>query len=270
MLAWKGIVAVDYLQKLLWRVRPYEQNKGESDRLFNIHLKNISTCVRNKGELGPVLRQATHEFRDIINTTLPRRPLVGINGEIYLRSNVFSNRDLTRTCEQAGLEVVVSPVGEWLKYTSHRNLEDSLKDRKLLKILKSYLRKQIQEIDEHTVARHFQAVITEKEPSTIEILRKSAEYLSSRCGSEAVLSIGSGIDWLEKHEFAGVISVMPHGCMPGGIVAAMSERFSDLYQKPWISLTYDGFLETNNTTKINEFAELVRFCSKNNTQKSAV
>ncbi len=55
---------------------------------------------------------------------------------------------------------------------------------------------------------------------------------------------------------------MPHGCMPGGIVAAMAEKFSTVYQKPWISLTYDGFPETNNLAKINGFAEIVKFCSK--------
>ena len=88
----------------------------------------------------------------------------------------------------------------------------------------------------------------------------SREHLSPRCGSEAVLSIGAGIEWLKDPRFAGVISVMPHGCMPGGIVAAMSEKFTTVYQKPWISLTYDGFAETNNLTRINEFAELVKFC----------
>jgi predicted CoA-substrate-specific enzyme activase len=263
LLAWKGIVAVDYLQKLLWRVRPYEKSTGAADRLFDIHLKNIAGCVHQKGELGPVLKQATREFEELIDSTLPRRPLVGINGEIYLRSNIFSNRDLSRTCEKAGLEVVISPVGEWMKYTSFRNLEDAFKDKRPLKIVKSYIRKQIQENDERSIGRYFKEVIPEKEPSTAEILDKSAEFLSSRCGSEAVLSIGSGIDWLENREFAGVISVMPHGCMPGGIVAAMSEKFSDMYGKPWISLTYDGFLETNNSIKINEFAELVRFCSRN-------
>jgi predicted nucleotide-binding protein (sugar kinase/HSP70/actin superfamily) len=67
---------------------------------------------------------------------------------------------------------------------------------------------------------------------------------------------------MENPKFAGVISVMPHGCMPGGIVAAMSEKFSALYQKPWINLTYDGFMETNNLERINNFAEIIRFCSK--------
>ena len=90
----------------------------------------------------------------------------------------------------------------------------------------SYPSKQIQENDERNIAARFREVIREREPSTADILGKSAQFLSSRCGSEAVLSIGSGIDWLENPEFAGVISVMPHGCMPGGIVAAMAEKFS--------------------------------------------
>jgi predicted nucleotide-binding protein (sugar kinase/HSP70/actin superfamily) len=73
---------------------------------------------------------------------------------------------------------------------------------------------------------------------------------------------------MENPEFAGVISVMPHGCMPGGIVAAMAEKFGTLYQKPWVSLTYDGFQESNNLARINEFAELVKFCT-NKTAESA-
>ena len=41
----------------------------------------------------------------------------------------------------------------------------------------------------------------------------------------------------------------------------MAETFADEYDKPWINLTYDGFLESNNSTRINEFAELVKFCN---------
>jgi predicted nucleotide-binding protein (sugar kinase/HSP70/actin superfamily) len=78
-----------------------------------------------------------------------------------------------------------------------------------------------------------------------------------------LLSIGGGIEWLENPAIAGIISVMPHGCMPGGIVAAISEKLSVAYQKPCISLTYDGFLETNNSSRIGEFAELIKFCSGN-------
>jgi predicted nucleotide-binding protein (sugar kinase/HSP70/actin superfamily) len=261
-LGWKACVAIDYFQRLLWRTRPYEKQPGSADELFDEYLGRIIGRLRNREGFDDILRQVTLDFRSLIDREVPRRPVVGINGEIFLRSNRFSNQDLVRECEKAGLEVVVSSIGEWMKYIFYRHVEDAIRDRKLLKALVSYAIKRIWEHDEHTVIKHFQSLVDEKEPSTRELLAQTSHWLSPRCGSEAVLSIGSGIEWMENPEFAGVISVMPHGCMPGGIVAAMSEKFSTLYRKPWINLTYDGFVESTNRTKINNFAEVLRFCSQ--------
>jgi predicted nucleotide-binding protein (sugar kinase/HSP70/actin superfamily) len=262
--AWRGIVAIDYLEKLIWRSRPYEKEQGAADNLFNIFVDKIVNRIRNKEIFTDILREANNEFKSCIDWDLPRNPAVGINGEIFLRSNKFSNSNLVKACEDAGLEVVVSPMSEWFKYTSYRNLEDATKDRKFKKMVRSYIKKLIQEHDEHSIAGNFSELIDTSEPSTADLLGLTSLYLSPRCGSEAVLSIGAGIGWLQNPAFFGVISVMPHGCMPGGIVAAMAEKFSNIYQKPWISLTYDGFLETNNLTRINSFAEVIRYCTKQN------
>jgi predicted CoA-substrate-specific enzyme activase len=261
-LAWKGCVAIDYLQRLLWRTRPYEKRPGSADELFDEYLGRIVGRVRKKESFDDILRQATSDFKSLIDPELPRKPLVGINGEIFLRSNRFSNQDLVRECEKAGLEVVVSSIGEWMQYIFYRHVEDAVRDRKFLKALISYIIKRVWEHDEHTVVKRFQDLVDVREPSTEEVLALTSQWLSPKCGSEAVLSIGSGVEWMENPKFAGVISVMPHGCMPGGIVAAMSERFSALYRKPWINLTYDGFVESTNLTKINNFAEVLRFCSQ--------
>jgi len=261
-LAWKGIVAFDYLQKLLWRTRPYEKEPGRAEALFNEFTSKVVEMIRRKKDVNQVLREAAHSFAGIIDPQLPRRPIVGINGEIFLRSNDFSNSNLVKECEEAGLEVVVSPLGEWFKYTSYRNLEDALKDGLVKKTLISWVKKWIQEHDENTTASFLSSILPEKEPSIAELLKLSGEYLSPRCGSEAVLSLGSGIEWMKNPHISGVISVMPHGCMPGGIVAAMSDKFSTIYHKPWINLTYDGFPETNNRVKINNFAEILRFHKK--------
>ena len=260
-LAWKGIVAMDYLMGLLWRTRPYEKSAGAAEELFSEYTIRLADRIRKKDDFDDVLRTATAKFRATIDADKPRRPLVGINGEIFLRSNRFSNCDLVKECEKAGLEVIVSPIGEWIKYITHRNIEDGVRERKLKKVISGYIRKRWQDRDEHSVAIKFNRLLDPHEPATKDLLVLSCQYLSPKCGSEAVLSIGSGIDWMEKPEFAGVISVMPHGCMPGGIVAAMSEKFSARYGKPWINLTYDGSLETTNLERINNFAEVIRFCS---------
>ncbi len=261
-IAWRGIVAIDCLEKMVWRTRPYEKPAGAADMLFDEYTSRIADRIRLKEAFADIMQQATSKFRSLIDLEQPRKPLIGINGEIFLRSNKFSNRNLVKVCEDAGLEVVVAPMGEWFKYTSFRNLEDAIIDHKLKKILVSYIKKHVQEHDEHSVATNCRDLIDTKEPSTSELLALTSRYLSPKCGSEAVLSIGCGIKWLENPSVAGVISVMPHGCMPGGIVAAMAEKFSTVYHKPWISLTYDGFLETNNLSKINSFAEVIKYCNK--------
>jgi predicted CoA-substrate-specific enzyme activase len=267
-LAWKGIVAVDYLEKLLWRTRPYEKSEGVAEEQFNEYLFRIADCVRKKEPLDDILKDATSKFRPLIDRDRPRRPLVGINGEIFLRSNKFSNSNLAKECEKAGLEVVISPIGEWLKYITHRNIEDGVRDRDLKRIMAGYIRRYLLNHDEHSVIVNFEALLDTREPTTKELLNKSKGYLSPKCGSEAVLSIGAGVEWLEDPRFDGVISVMPHGCMPGGIVAAISEKLSAKYGKPWISLTYDGFLESNNQVKINNFAEILKFCTKDKPQSA--
>ena len=263
-LAWKGIVAVDCLERLVWRTRPYEKRAGAADMLFVEYTGIIADRVRRKENFDDILQEATAQFGSLIDPELPRRQLVGINGEIFLRSNRFSNKNLVKACEEAGLEVIVSPVGEWFKYTSYRNVEDAVKNRKIRGMVTSYIKKRIQEHDERSITINCRQLLNGSEPSTADILALSDRYFSARCGTEAVLSIGSGIEWLENPEFAGVISVMPHGCMPGGIVAAMSEKFSAAYQKPWISLTYDGFAESNNRERISNFVEIIRFCHEGN------
>jgi hypothetical protein len=41
----------------------------------------------------------------------------------------------------------------------------------------------------------------------------------------------------------------------------MSEKLSEMHGKPWINLTYDGTMETNNLERISNFAEIIRFCA---------
>jgi len=238
-LAWRSLVAVDHLERLLWRTRPYEREEGAADAIFTEYLARVSDYTREMGVLDDVLRQATASFKSVIDRSEPR-------------------------CEKVGLEVIVSPVSEWFKYISHRNIEDGFQDRDVKRILKGYVRQFLLSQDERRIASVFEGSVDGKEPSTKDLLRLSRRYLSSKCGGEAVLSIGAGVEWLEEERFAGVISVMPHGCMPGGTVAAIAEKLSAKYGKPWISLTYDGIVETNNQAKISNFAEVIKFCRKNN------
>ncbi|MGE5618020.1 MAG: acyl-CoA dehydratase activase [Sphingomonadaceae bacterium] len=257
--AWQGIVATDHLQRLLWSTRPYERQDGEASRAYRTYLEKLVAAVEGGRPIGVLMREAASTFRELRDPTLPRRPRVGINGEIYLRANRFCNQDLVDLCEVNGLEAEVAPMSEWLKYITFRTLEDSWANREVGRILKSALRKLAIDHYEGRVASWFEDAIHEREPSTRELLAASGRYLPSRNGSEAVLSLGSGIRQMADPHFAGVISVMPHGCMPGGIVAALAGEISKEYgDKPWISLTFDGFTDKVNSERIADLAEQLR------------
>ncbi len=263
LLAWRCIVASDYLQRLLWMIRPYEREQRQTKQVYEHYLEALIEAARSRKPLDDLMRRATADFLALRDPSLPRRPLVGINGEIYLRANRFCNNDLVALCEANGLEVEVAPMGEWLKYITVRNIEDAWVNRDLPRLIRGGLRKLAVDYYEGRVASWFQQAIHEREPSTKDLLEESGPYLPSRNGSEAVLSLGSGIRQMRDPHFAGVISVMPHGCMPGGIVAALAEQISKQYgNKPWISLTFDGFADKVNPERISDLAEQLRHGSR--------
>jgi predicted CoA-substrate-specific enzyme activase len=257
--AWQGMVAVDYLQRLLWMTRPYERTIGEADRAYRHYLTEATAAAESRRSPLPVLREATDAFLSLRDVARPRRPLVGINGEIYLRANPFTNHDLVRLCEAHGLEVEVAPLAEWFKYTAFRRAEDAWNNHDLRGLATSVLRRAVMARVEARVAASVRVAIPRREPTTETLLRASGRYLPSRNGSEAILSLGSGLLQMRDPHFAGVISVMPLGCMPGGIVAALSEQISREHgYKPWISLTFDGFADQVNPERVADLAEQLR------------
>ncbi|MDP7559549.1 MAG: acyl-CoA dehydratase activase-related protein, partial [Planctomycetota bacterium] len=66
-LAWKSIVAIDSLERLLWRTRPYEKSKGGADRLFEEFLAKIAEHVRHKRPFDDVIREIVSQFKSLID-----------------------------------------------------------------------------------------------------------------------------------------------------------------------------------------------------------
>ena len=65
------------------------------------------------------LDEVIEEGKSIINPTIPPKPLIGIVGEIYLRTHVQSNQDVIRVLERHGAEVVNASIAEWVNFTTY-------------------------------------------------------------------------------------------------------------------------------------------------------
>ncbi len=258
-LAWKGIVAVDLLQKRLREVRPYEKHPGQSEGIYLHYVGKICQAIREKERLLPLLRKAHFDFDAIETTREERKPIIGVVGEIYIRSNRFGNEDLVKNIEQLGGEVWLPPIGEWISYTNYTSKWRSFRIGDYRDFLGTFLTEKIQKAIEHRLTRNFtNSSGMHREPGTEEIIRQASPYIHSSFEGEAILSIGKAVDFAQKGA-SGLINAMPFTCMPGTIVNAVLKRCREDHDNlPLLNIAYDGQKEGNTKSRLEAFIYQVR------------
>jgi predicted nucleotide-binding protein (sugar kinase/HSP70/actin superfamily) len=246
--AWKGVMAIDLLLKCLHETRPYEINKGETDRIYNKYLERLTVSLRHSnGSSFGLLHDIRRSFYGI-KKNKAKRPLIGLIGEVFVRQNTFSNEDIIRRIEDLGGEVWRAPFEEWIYYInlmgmrkSYVRLRNNMFSRKDTNdLLSSALTRYVQKKVEHRFARPFKGFLrTLHEPSTSKLLKNASPYVHDSFEGETVLSIGKAVDLAEKGA-SGIISAIPFGCMPGTIVGALLKGIKQDTGTPCMSVSYDG------------------------------
>jgi predicted nucleotide-binding protein (sugar kinase/HSP70/actin superfamily) len=262
--AWKGIIAYELLNKCLHEIRPYEKEKGAADRLYLTYATKLYQSLRNSNGcyLEDTLKGIRRDFENLSRNN-GRKPLIGIIGEIFVRSHRFSNENLIRKVEAMGGEAWLAPVEEWIYYVNLMGLKKALLKKEKSAIINFFLKTFFQKKIEHRFAKYFRGFLkTLKEPETKEILEKASPYLHSSFEGEAILSIGKSIDLLEKGA-SGIVNAMPFGCMPGTIVTAMLRGVSTDFGIPNISIPYDGSESPTVAIQLEAFMDQAREYDKN-------
>ena len=124
-------MVADILDRLLWRIRPYEKEPGmtddSSERSMEAMEDAFETYGRSKDfeKILDKLEEIIQEGKAIIDPHIPPKPLIGIVGEIYLRTHVQANQDLIRVLERYGAEVVNASIAEWVNYTTYDRVRDA-------------------------------------------------------------------------------------------------------------------------------------------------
>ena len=239
--AWIGMSTVDILDKLLRETKPYEVNKGETDKVYNVCLDKICKALEKNEKIHNVMSEIKSEFKNIkIDRTEPK-PLIGIVGEIYVRSHQFSNDRIVDRVEKLGGEAWLPPIVEWFFYTIFRRKEDALADRNYRDYIYHYLKDKWMKHSEHIVHKGFETFVRNfHEPHTEKVLEYSNPYLHQTVEGEGPLSVGKAIDFIKKGA-SGIINVMPFTCMPGtNVSAVILKAMEDFGGVPFLNLSYDG------------------------------
>ena len=273
--AYVAIVISDILDRMLWRTRPYEKEKGQAEAYYAKTLDNMCLAVEIHGrkkrfqQIYRSLEEAVVKAQDIIEPTIPPKPLIGMVGEIYLRSHTKSNQDLIKLLESYGGEVVNASLAEWVNYVSYDNMQKAgrkallaLKQRDL-KSLSQNLRQWISNRIELTyqyfrmdqiyrrVKKHLH-IYDDHKIDKLEKQLDNGRLFSFQVGTEAGLSIGGALEYC-LHGFDGIVNVFPFTCMPSTMCSAVLKPLLDRKQIPYIDATYDGTYQPNLEAAIRTF-----------------
>jgi len=252
----------DAIMRMKLRTKPYERHKGETMQLVKrLHAELRERLYKeppSKKIITEFMRYAVNEF----NAIAVRRPdyarRIGVVGEIYVKSNCFSNNYLVDWLEERGYEAVLPSYLKFFEYGYYSQVYN-LKNKISFTPGKIATR-----ATTHLTINHYRKIV-EKE------LRQFDRYLPETRIDEALQgednplphSLQFGEGWLlpleivemAKEGVKDVISVQPFGCISNHIVAkGMYRQLKEEYGVNMLLLDYEsGSSEANNANRLELF-----------------
>ncbi|MEL7608634.1 MAG: acyl-CoA dehydratase activase-related protein [Bacillota bacterium] len=227
-----ALILGDLIMKLVYRVRPYEAIKGESDRIAALCIgrckEHLSKGSRNvfRDDLAQIARAF-----EAIPVRNEKKPRVGLVGEILVKYHPAANNRMPEFLEAEGAEIVVPGLTEFFLYCAfgkginRRYLAGGLMQSmlgslcvRLIENFRDDMRKALENSRFHS-------------PRTIRELADSVKSVLSLCNQ-------SGEGWLLTAEMIelieeganNIICMQPFACLPNHITGkGMFKKLKELH-----------------------------------------
>lgn len=262
-----SVVYGDMLMLLKNQVEPYEKNKGDTEKVTQKWLADLSEGFKRKTGFSKkkILRNLSAIAKDFHE--IPKTPKtlvkVGIVGEIYVKYSPFANRGLEKFLLGEGCEIMVPGVMGFLQYCAanvevdHRYYGGSFIKyfigQKAEKILAGYdglIEKALEDYPEFVT------------PASFEKIKLMADKVIDRGVKmgEGWLLPGEVAELIEKG-YNNVVCAQPFGCLPNHIVGKGTIRkLRELYPDANIfPVDYDaGASKVNQENRIKLMLSIAR------------
>ncbi len=261
----QSLIVGDMLQTVLLRVRPYEAEPGSATELYNKWDEISRSFFANDGdvpELGRRLRYPelvkliAADFDALPLRPIPRKPRVGLTGEILVKFHPDANNDAVRVIESEGCEAHLSGLLDFFLYSfsnvrwNSENIgatkSNPLFSIALVRLLEWYRRPVMRALGQ--TKGKFPL------PEPIEHTAARAEKVLSRgnaCGEGWYLA-GEVLDMIE-HGGPYIICAQPFACLPNHVTGkGMIKKLRELHPEANIAaIDYDpGASEVNQLNRI--------------------
>lgn len=262
--AWKGFVAFDYIRKLYREIKAYEINKGDTERVYQDALQKVERCIENNSRgLHKLLVSIAGDFMNIRTDRSSRKPVIAVLGEIFMRDNAGCNGNIANRLEDLGAEVLIGPFSEWITYSTHRFTRDSKWKSDTKGVIKSKIQGIGQEVIVESLLRGIRKYTDHrKDISLHDMLNLCNTYVSEFYDGDPPIAMGSSAA-LVKRGVSGIAAILPFTCMPGTLIAAVSDSFrKDNDNIPFINIAYDGQDSVSLDTRLQAFVFQVKEYTK--------
>jgi predicted nucleotide-binding protein (sugar kinase/HSP70/actin superfamily) len=273
--AYLSLVVGDILDRLLWRTRPYERQEGIADGFINKAMERMTESFSKHSsnkKLSPILNDLSEivkEAKGIIDPHIPKKPLIAVVGEIYVRTHLKSNQDTIRTLERYGAEAVNASIAEWVNYTTYDQLRlaktalrlnlKRFRLKELREALSMYLKYRLtlfyQYMQQRKVYRMVQNYIDIEEDHKIGHLERALKKnntFSFEIGTEACLSIASALE-IAHRGYNGIVNIFPFTCMPSNLTSSIAKPLMAKRNIPYIDVSYDGSFQPGREAALRTF-----------------
>lgn len=227
MLLVKGIVSLiygDLFMLLRNQVKPYEKNKGDTQKVIDKWVAELSAQFRkNKGLLGRALkknlRAIAKDFSEIERLDV-KKTKVGIVGEIYVKYSQFGNNGLEAFLESQDCEFMVPGVIGFFQYMfDNRQVDYKLYGGKFSEKIVSKFGSKLADMMEKVLLNTVKEFPEFTCPSSFDKIRALGEKVIDR-------GVKMGEGWLLPAEiceliesgYSNVVCAQPFGCLPNHIV----------------------------------------------------
>ncbi|MDR1735590.1 MAG: 2-hydroxyacyl-CoA dehydratase [Oscillospiraceae bacterium] len=254
----KAILIGDLLQAVLLRTRPYEAVPGSADELYRDWLSRCGASIDGTGthlSYQRMIDGIVTAFEALPLKKIPRKPRVGLVGEILVKFHPDANNNAVSVIENEGCEAVVPGLMGFLQYCFHNSVvKQEVYGGFRVQALALGQLERIVETFENSVRRRLRDSKRFRMETPIHRLAEKAGRVLSvanQCG-EGWLLTAEMIDLIENGA-PNIICAQPFACLPNHVTGkGMIRRLRELYpQSNIVPIDYDpGASEVNQLNRI--------------------
>ena len=223
--AYSAIIYGDLLMVMANQTRPYEINRGDTDKVLGKWVNILKERYENNhGYFWKHMKTNMNAISDdFASVPVKREPKVkvGVVGEIYMKFSPLGNSNLEQFLRDEGCEVMLPPLDGFLMYGFSNQIQDrKYYGRSLLfsfiskHLLLPYMEKYDNRIAE-AMSRHPEY---HAPASFSELLSYAGNYVDRGCKMGEGWLLTSEMEELIRHGYENIVCTQPFGCLPNHIV----------------------------------------------------